>query len=545
MPIARGARIGIVGTVFAGMLGVAGFGAYNVFSSLNGGSGSGGGGGTSHTAAAPAVTTPPSAAEVSRAAQDFLGAWSSGDIAKAAKLTDSLQTATDALTGYTTSGHITSVQATAQPATGTRVPFTVSAHISYQGLSTVWTYTSALTVGRDLTNDPAVKWAPTVLHPDLTEGDTIVTGPAQAPDIEVVDRDGKELTAAAYPSLTRIIEDLKKRYAGELTGGTPGIETFIEKPDGSQGKTLDVLKKGKARTLPTTLDAGYQAAAEKAVAGKSKAGTVALNTSTGAILAIAYSPASGTDWALQEKAAPGSTFKIVTSAALLEHGMSPRSASPCIEGYAVHGQRAMHNDDAMNNPGASLLWDFKESCNTGFTRHAPEIGSSGLLHAAAQFGLDQTWNVGTPAADPSVPGGSGDELTAEMIGQGRVQLSPLTVASIAATARQGSFHQPHIVAPSMIEGKLATAPGIPSGVSASLRTMMHATVTNGTATGVMNGLGSDSGAKTGSAEVDGQATANGWFTAYAGHVAAAAVVEDAGHGNTSAGPIVARVLRAG
>ncbi len=53
------------------------------------------------------------------------------------------------------------------------------------------------------------------------------------------------------------------------------------------------------------------------------------------------------------------------------------------------------------------------------------------------------------------------------------------------------------------------------------------------------------GAKTGSAEVDGQGTSNSWFTGYSGDLAAAAVVEAGGHGGDAAGPVVARVLKAG
>ncbi|NJP99104.1 hypothetical protein [Streptomyces zingiberis] len=51
-------------------------------------------------------------------------------------------------------------------------------------------------------------------------------------------------------------------------------------------------------------------------------------------------------------------------------------------------------------------------------------------------------------------------------------------------------------------------------------------------------------AKTGSAEADGQATPNGWFTASRGGVAAAGLVLHGGHGGDSAGPIVAAVLKA-
>lgn len=54
---------------------------------------------------------------------------------------------------------------------------------------------------------------------------------------------------------------------------------------------------------------------------------------------------------------------------------------------------------------------------------------------------------------------------------------------------------------------------------------MSYTASAGTATEAMAGIGGDRGAKTGSAEVDGQKKPNGWFTAYSGDLAAAAVVQ--------------------
>lgn len=73
--------------------------------------------------------------------------------------------------------------------------------------------------------------------------------------------------------------------------------------------------------------------------------------------------------------------------------------------------------------------------------------------------------------------------------------------------------------------------------------MIRMTATQGTAAGVMAGLGGDIGAKTGSAEVDGQTKSNSWFTGYRNDLAAAAMTQDGGHGVDAAGPIVAAVLR--
>lgn len=546
MPLSRGVKTGIVGTVFTGMVVVAGFGAYNIYSALDGGSGGGGSSRDDSPAAAdsPIGTAPPSAKDVKDTAAAFLTAWQSGDATKAGALTDSPQTAATALTGYRQQAHVTSVQITPGTASAIKVPYTVRAHVAYGGASSIWTYTSSLAVSRGTGNKPVVTWAPTVLEPDLTDGDTLVTGKAQAPDVEVVDRHGTVLTGTAYRSLARIIPDLRTRYAGKLKGGTPGIQTYIEGSDGADRKVLHVLRAGKATRLTTTLDAGLQAAAEKAVSTEQKAGVTAVDTVTGGILAVAYNPPGDVDLALQDQAAPGSTFKVVTAAALIQKGgLSPQSSAPCVNGANYLQGRAYKNENDMNNPHATLDWDFAESCNTGFIKQAGLLGSSGLVDTAADFGLTQHWNIGTPINQASVPGGTGDELTSEMIGQGQLLLNPLFMASVAATAKTGSFHQPHIVATGLIDGRIATAAGVSPRTSQYLRSMMRSAVTYGTAQGVMAGFGSDTGAKTGSAEIDGAAEPNGWFLGYHDDVAASAVVHGGGHGNASAGPIVAAVLR--
>lgn len=75
--------------------------------------------------------------------------------------------------------------------------------------------------------------------------------------------------------------------------------------------------------------------------------------------------------------------------------------------------------------------------------------------------------------------------------------------------------------------------------------MMRATAAWGTGARAMATVGGDKGAKTGSAEVDGQETSNSWFTGFSNDLAAAAVVQTGGHGGDAAGPVVAEVLRAG
>ena len=125
-------------------------------------------------------------------------------------------------------------------------------------------------------------------------------------------------------------------------------------------------------------------------------------------------------------------------------------------------------------------------------------------------------------------------------------MNPLTMASVTATAITGTFRQPYLVARDLDDRPFATADGLRSSTATQLKQMMRLTATSaqGTAVQAMSGLGGDIGAKTGSAEVDGEATSDSWFTGFRDDVAAAAMVQQGGHGSDAAGPIVAAVLRA-
>ena len=77
--------------------------------------------------------------------------------------------------------------------------------------------------------------------------------------------------------------------------------------------TPGTLEAGPERRLPT--------AAENAVKGKKAASATAVKHHTGEILvAMAGFPAKGFSVATQGSLAPGSTFKIVTAALLIDRG---------------------------------------------------------------------------------------------------------------------------------------------------------------------------------------------------------------------------------
>ncbi|MFF4491125.1 penicillin-binding transpeptidase domain-containing protein [Streptomyces sp. NPDC001544] len=534
----KGVKVAVVGGVFAVLVGGAGYGAYNILSALHDD------GGTETVR-----TGPPSGAEVKETAGKFFAAWEKGRAATAASYTNYPQDAASLLTAYGQEAHITKVRVTPGAASGDTVPFTVQATVTYKGASKPLEYRSRLTVVRgETTHRALVDWQPSVVYPRLRKGDTLVTGDTAKAPIEAVDRDGKVLTKEKYPSLGPVLDELRRRY-GDKAGGTPGVELVIRHADqDTADTTLLTLAKGRAGRLPTTLSASVQAAAETAVAKYTESSVVALKPSTGEVLAVANHRSDGFNAAFLGELAPGSTMKILSAATLIDMGKATANGpAPCPPSAMSLGQTFHNLKGLAPDDHATLSESFARSCNTAFVKFADEVKANSLqTEAEERFGLGRdNWKVGVPSFDGSVPASDGPDKAAGLIGQGQVQMSPLNMASVTATAMTGTFRQPVVVSPKMDGREIATARGLSAATVAQLRWMMNRTATSGTAAGVMAGLGPDFGAKTGSAEVDGQAKSNSWFTGYRDDIAAAAMAQDGGHGIDAAGPIVATVLRSG
>ncbi|SMF58538.1 penicillin-binding transpeptidase domain-containing protein [Streptomyces sp. Amel2xC10] len=541
----KGAKAAIVGSVFTVMVGGAAYGAFNIVDALNGGGGVGAGG----SGPAPVRTGPPSGSEVKETSAEFFAAWEKGQASSAAALTNNAPKAEALLTSYDGAAHITGVKITPGAAAGATVPFTVKATVSYEGKSRPLAYESSLTVVRGVTTGKAlVDWQPSVVHPELKAmDDTLVTGESAAPPIEAVDRDGKVLTKEKYPSLGPVLDQLRAKY-GDKAGGTPGVELAIHhaEPETADSALL-TLTEGKAGRLPTTLSARVQAAAEKAVAKYPESSVVAVRPSSGEVLAIANNRTDGWNAAALGQVAPGSTMKIVSAATFIDNGITTASGPAPCPSEAVWQSQTFHNITGMKpDENATLSESFARSCNTAFVKYADDLKVDTLTaEARDRFGIGLNWQTGIVSFDGSVPASGGPDTAANLIGQGQVQMNPLTMASVTATAMTGAFRQPVIVPQSLDGRELARARGLSADTVAQLRGMMNRTATSGTAAGVMSGLSGRIGAKTGSAEVDGQAKSNSWFTGYRDDVAAAAMVQDGGHGVDASGPLVSEVLRAG
>jgi cell division protein FtsI/penicillin-binding protein 2 len=338
---------------------------------------------------------------------------------------------------------------------------------------------------------------------------------------------------------------LQYRYQRQLAGTPDIIVRAAATPAFGDGRVVYRSKGKSGKPVETTLDPATQRAAEAALASTDEnAALVAVRPSTGEILAVANAPDSAENRAFNGRYAPGSTFKVVTAAALLHSGVAPGTSAPCPRTVDVNGQK-FQNQDGFDLPaGTTFREDFAQSCNTGFIDLRDKLGDGALTAMAGRFGIGGSWDVGAVTFDGSVPAPVSDnDKAAVMIGQGKVEVSPLVMASVAATVKEGSFKQPVLV-PDAVQKKHKAARELDAVVVRRLRTLMGAVVTDGSGS-ALRGISGSPGAKTGTAEfeADNALRTHAWMIGFRGDLAFAVFLEDGGSGGKDAGPVAARFLR--
>ncbi|MFJ3307370.1 penicillin-binding transpeptidase domain-containing protein [Streptomyces sp. NPDC086549] len=551
----RPVKLGIAGTCTA-LLVVGGIGIYNVVHGLTAGASQDGRPDASGSFDPSTLSsTPPSNAEAVKLARAFLDSWAEQHFDGAASDSDTPDTAAQALRDYSdglhlkkvTFDHVLSAGPSSVTPGATKVTFDVRAQVA----GGTWTYSSAVAVVHSTNGVSAVHWNNSVLYPGLGDAQSLTAGklPAGAGAVKVVASDGR--TDLSTFSSLRDIEATISQNANPK-GGSAGTGVAVVDGDGHGDgdgvKTLKVFSKGRTPVIKTTIDARLQAVAERAVKDpqlqEKPAGTVALDWKNGHILALAHTGADG-DIAINGIKSPGSTMKIITSAALIDRaGLTANSPAPCTDSVIANSQQ-FHNDPGVKaNPGSTLTQAFTVSCNTSFIkdgfRYLVHDGNASALHdeAVNVFGMG-SWSIGGGVAttDPSIPADvqAGDQA-AQFIGQGKVTATPLFMASVAATVRGIGFRQP-VILPG--QHQQAAPRTISARTAGYLQSMMRSVATSGTAAPRLGGL-PGVGAKTGTAE-EGDHT-NGWLTAYNSRIAVASLVEGGSSGVDSAGYVVRRLL---
>jgi cell division protein FtsI/penicillin-binding protein 2 len=322
--------------------------------------------------------------------------------------------------------------------------------------------------------------------------------------------------------------------------GTPGTAIYraTDTGTGLDARLATIVAPRRGSPVRLTIDRPMQTAAEAALASITQpASIVAVQPSTGRILADANTAAATYDLGLAGGFPAGSTFKIVTYTAAFtaKPHLTPATKVACPATTTVDGRR-FENEDRFAYPPVPISAAFGYSCNTSAIAQAMALPADAVRDAATTLGLGATWRLPVDAFSGSVPApASQTERAATAIGQGRVQVSPLLMALIAGAADTGST-----VVPSLTTGTGGRRHEVLSrALTAKMRTLMTSTVAlpNGTAHDLAD-LGNVRG-KTGTAEY-GTATpprSHSWFAGTRGDLAFAVFVYDGDSAHVDAVPI--------
>jgi cell division protein FtsI/penicillin-binding protein 2 len=356
---------------------------------------------------------------------------------------------------------------------------------------------------------------------------------------EVLDNAGGQYQAGDRLGLS----GLQAAYQARLTG-TPVGEIVIK----TGTTTVESVKQfpGDApQAVTTTIDTAIQTAAERALGTPDKpAALVAIRASTGEILAVANRPDNSSfNRAFVGRYPPGSTMKVVTTAALLAAGVKPTDPVPCPPKALVFG-KTFRNFEGESKGTVPFSTDFSHSCNTAFVSLVDRLQPASMTQMASAFGIGRDWKLPLPVFTGKVPAPKDKtELAASMIGQGQVLVSPLDMALVAAAVASGTWHSPILVKDPAPEQPQQTSPLDP-GIIAGLRALMRQVVVEGTGKAAA-GPGAPVYGKTGTAEFGSKPPlpTHAWFVGFRGDVAVAVIVEGGGVGGHVAAPIVGAFFR--
>jgi penicillin-binding protein 2 len=350
----------------------------------------------------------------------------------------------------------------------------------------------------------------------------------------------------------------------ELLRGQDGSRDVIVDSHGREVGYLRTQHATPGQDLRLTIDIDLQRTAELAL-GDANGAVVAMDPRNGEILAMVSHPSydpnafavriNRTDWnqlitnpnhplmnkAIQDQLAPGSTFKIIMSAAGLQEGIAQDMRVNCVGGGSFYGRffKCDKHHGVLNISQAIPL-----SCDTFFYSMAQRLGIDTIARYATSFGIGVKTGIDLPAEMSGLMPSTQWEMKnyhqkyyagntiSVGIGQGETQVTPLQLArALGGIASDGHFVRPHVVATDQLPAQYRQAlldsfPG--SGeknvpLNADTWTIitdgMAAATTTGTAAG-SHLEGVDFAGKTGTAQVvgggdthtkGGAKTPNSWF----------------------------------
>ena len=387
-------------------------------------------------------------------------------------------------------------------------------------------------------------------------------------------------SAADRSSLVHILGDRQRQIANTVeslqAGYLYGYQSSL--PDAVYRLIRKTGRCGNNVSLTIDADLCTEAAfmRHEKTGGRSGAAVV-MNYRTGEILAMISLPSFDPDnvseeiigaldqpyWnrALQAQVPPGSTFKMVTAAAMLSRG-SAGAADPfvCSGSLEVSDTFTVHDFSGVSHGTLMLSQAFTRSCNVFFASQALKLGSDAMQAAAEDFGFNRNFLFrDLVVSNSAYPRGaqSPAALAASGYGQSAITLSPMHLCLMTgAVANDGIMMEPRVVR----SVRSASGAGVLSWSAASLMTVCEPSVARQLQLLMKDAVqGGGSGAaaavttldirgKTGTSESTdhGSKVNYGWFTGYNAQtdlpVAVTVLVENIPDGETG-GTTAARIVK--
>jgi penicillin-binding protein 2 len=350
-----------------------------------------------------------------------------------------------------------------------------------------------------------------------------------------------------------------------------------------EGRALGENAARGGDNVQLTIDLEMQKTAEKAL-GNRRGGVVALDVKTGGVLVLASHPGfdpniftrkvTKTEWdrlqgpdkpfvnrALQGYP-PGSTFKIVTSAAGIESGkFSADSVIGTSAFITVGGIQFNEHSSGYGYLGFREALAFSSNTfyyQVGMAAGPEQISKWGHLLGIGEttslklLGLDGGSHGTIPTPDQKEklygePWYAGDTVTMA-IGQGLVLVTPLEAAVMIGSIANGGYRvKPHLLASQTNTSETKPEPtGMKPETVAVIREGLVSVVKEGTGQGLNDGSIPLTGGKTGTSEVIGQPD-HSWYVAFGPaekpEIAIAVIVENGGFGAVSAAPVAKEIFK--
>ena len=341
--------------------------------------------------------------------------------------------------------------------------------------------------------------------------------------------------------------------------------------------------KPEGGSITTTINAKAQDAAWNGLKGK-KGAVVALDYTTGAVLAMASSPSYDpnelashhlndttrawknlvadpssplTNRATREIYPPGSTFKLVTAAAALQNGYHPNSMVDSPENWILPGTRTpLTNETNCGGSRITLAHALDISCNTAFGKVGVSLGQDKIRDQAERFGFGKVVSSDVSSVASRFPQNLTDaQLAQSSIGQFDVAASPLQMAMVTAgIANDGKLMTPYLTAQVRASNLQVVSEHHPKQMSQpmtkesaeQLKAMMVSVVNNGTGKRARIN-GTTVGGKTGTAQTVKGKAPYAWFVGWSDnpHVAVAVFIQslDTAINEISGGRLAAPIAR--